>query len=703
MIMKRRVYFILISALLCSSIAHAQETARPVEVNGDQVEFLPREKKVIGTGNVSVDYENVRLTCDKITVYTETKDADAEGNVVLKGPTGDVKGEKVRYNFETKKGEVLKVRVKSGEWYAGGDTADLLPDGSISVKDSYITSCDRENPHYKISSKNVVIYPDNRVVANNVFFKAGNIPIAYLPRYDYSLKADWPTFNIIPGKKKKWGVFALSSYRYDLDEENTFTLRLDEREKWGFGEGLDYKYSFGSFGDGILRTYFTHQRDRDRDEAGTRAEEERYRAQLRHRWDLSDNVTGLLEYHKMSDVDFTKDYFYREEYDKESSPESYVYLLDREPEYSLSFLTQKRVNHFQSVVERLPEARFNLKDQVLAGLPIYFKTDTSVTNLNSKTANSATDSDVARFDTYNKLSAPLRVADFISISPFVGTRETFYSKDTNGDEDEFRTAFYTGIDVSTKFAKTYDKEGSFLGVDFNKIHHIVTPTVEYEYIHAPSIASGNLQQFDDIDAIGRISTFSLGLENKLQTKRLVNGKLKTWDLGYLLLSGEYLYKPEDGSKLSNVTGDLELTPFSWLRIESDTQYDPATRDFQSWNADLHINKDEKWSLGFGSRYWQDTEHELTSQLFYRLNKDLAFRLFGRYDLKEVESNGHKIINRFSSKEISVIKDLHCWIGEMSLEVDRDGGTTVWFTMKLKASPKVPFDFSDYYAYPKERR
>jgi hypothetical protein len=38
-----------------------------------------------------------------------------------------------------------------------------------------------------------------------------------------------------------------------------------------------------------------------------------------------------------------------------------------------------------------------------------------------------------------------------------------------------------------------------------------------------------------------------------------------------------------------------------------------------------------------------------------------------------------------------------------LDIDRDGGTTVWFVMKLKASPKVPFDFKDYYAYPKERQ
>ena len=193
---------------------------------------------------------------------------------------------------------------------------------------------------------------------------------------------------------------------------------------------------------------------------------------------------------------------------------------------------------------------------------------------------------------------------------------------------------------------------------------------------------------------------SLGLENRLETKRSVNGKLSTYELGYLLLKGDYLYKPEQGSRFSNIKGDLELTPYDWLRIESDTQYDPDTRDFQDWNLDFYVHGDDM-SLGFGSRYWQENEHELTSELFYKLNNEWSFRVFGRYDLKQLEPNGHKIINRFDSKEITVIKDLHCWVGEVSVESSRDGGMTFWLVMRLKASPKIPFDFKDYYPVPKQ--
>jgi len=699
--MIRRYGFIILLFVffLCSGISYAQESAKPIEVNGDQVEYFPKEKKIVGKGNVSIDYKDIILTCDKITVYTETKDADAEGNVVLKSPTGEMRGEKIRYNLETKEGEIVKVRVKSGDWYSGGEKAELLSDYSVRINKGYITSCDLEHPHYKISAKNIVIYPNNKVVAKNVTVKVGNVPVVFLPRYDYSLNTDWPTFDVIPGKNKKWGAFALTSYRYEISENNKFTLRLDEREHWGFGEGLDYRYTTDGIGSGIIRTYYTSQRDRDRGEV-LKGEEDRYRVQLRHYWDVKDDISVVAEYHKLSDDEMTKDFFYREEYDRESSPESYLYALSRQPEYSLSFLTRKRVNRFQGVTERLPELRWNLKDQRLFDLPIYYKTDMTFTDLNSKTGNSATDSDVIRFDTFDKLSSPLRLADFLSVSPFVGLRETYYSKDANGDEDEYRAAFYTGIDTSTKFFKTYDVSGRFFGIELNELRHIITPTLEYEYIHEPSTAPSAFQQFDDIDSVDRKSTFSLGFENKFQTKRSVDGQKTSVDLGYVFFTGDYLYKPENGSRFSDVRGELEFTPYKWLLIESDTLYDPSTRDFQNWNVDLDIYKDKDTRFGFGSRYWQNSEHELTSELWYRLNNEWAFRLFGRFDLKEVESDGHKIINRFDGKEITIVKDLHCWIAEVSLGEDRGGGTTVWVSFKLKASPKVPFDFKDYYAHPK---
>ncbi|MDP2981388.1 MAG: LptA/OstA family protein, partial [Candidatus Omnitrophota bacterium] len=426
------VYSIFLALFLFSGVSYALDEKKPIEVNGDQVEFFPKEKKVIGKGNVTIDYEGMKLTCDTVTVYTETKDAEAEGNVVLQATGTELKGEKITFNFGTKVGAILKARAKSGEWYAFGDKIELLSNSTYKVINGYITSCGLLKPHYKISAKTVTIDPvNNKVAAKDVTVKVGNTPIAYLPKYHFDLKTGgWPTVNVIPGKKSKWGVFALNSYRYEMEGGNSLTLRVDERSKWGLAEGFDYKYYLNGFGEGLLRTYYTNQRNVDRNET-EKGEQQRYRVQARHRWDINDHAMAIMEYHRSSDANMTKDYFYREEYDRESSPESYIYALDRGSEYSLSVLARKRVNHFQTVTERLPEARFNLKDQRLFDMPLYFKTDTTFTNLNKKTSDNANDLNVTRFDMYNKLSAPMKLVGFLSAAPFVGMRDTVYSRRLN--------------------------------------------------------------------------------------------------------------------------------------------------------------------------------------------------------------------------------------------------------------------------------
>ena len=115
---------------------------------------------------------------------------------------------------------------------------------------------------------------------------------------------------------------------------------------------------------------------------------------------------------------------------------------------------------------------------------------------------------------------------------------------------------------------------------------------------------------------------------------------------------------------------------------------------------MYINRTENWQFGLGSRYEKNVSSELTSELFYKLNNEWSVRPFCRFDLKEVEDDGHKYVNKFKDKELTVIKDLHCWLAEVSVSESRDSGTTFWVVMKLKASPKVPFDFKDYYPHPK---
>jgi len=130
----------------------------PVVVNGDEVEYFQDEQKVVGTGKVEVTYEDIRLTCDKITVYLDTKDAVMEGNVKLYHEDYIYFGEKATYNFETKKGEVIEAGIDASPWIGRGEVIRKTDAKEYHIEKGYITSCDYDPPHYRIQSKEVKIF-----------------------------------------------------------------------------------------------------------------------------------------------------------------------------------------------------------------------------------------------------------------------------------------------------------------------------------------------------------------------------------------------------------------------------------------------------------------------------------------------------------------------------------------------------------------
>jgi lipopolysaccharide assembly outer membrane protein LptD (OstA) len=691
----RFILFLVTGYWLLVTLGYAQQQ-EPLVVNGDQVEYFPEEKKIVGEGNVVITYKGMRLTCDKIEVFTETKDTVAQGNVRLYQDGAVFTGEKVYYNFENKQGRVINITMQGvGPWYGRGDLAEKAPENKYSIENGYMTTCDREKPHYRIMSKRIEVFLDEKVVARDVVFKVGPVPLFYLPYCAYSFKEKYPHFIFVPGYSKKWGLYMFTSWRYSLSENLPGRLHLDYRQKKGFAHGIDQDYITENFGQGRLRYYYMEEHDKAKPK-DLRTETQRYRLQLKHRWEMTDNTLAMLEYHRLSDRNFLKDYYFREEYEKEHHPKSYLSVISAHPNYSLSGLVRKRTNRFFTETERLPEISLDIKSQRIKDTSFYYKSDFSFANLTNKNASSDVDDDVRRTDSYNQLSYVTRLG-FLSIAPYVASRQTYYSKDKFGDEDKFRGIFYSGLDASTKFYKTYDIKSNFWNLDLNQLHHIITPTLNYKYIHRPTLLAQNLMSFDSIDSISRDNTVTLGLENKLQTKRKDKDAFKTVELGTFLFTGDYNFKPEVGSQWSNFKFDLELTPYDWLRIESDATYNPPSRDFRTVNFDFVASHKELWSFGLGSRYEENSIHELTNQFIYNVNPRWQFRAYQRYDFKKIEG-ALKRTNDFVEQEYAIIRDLHCWSGEFVLNIK--DGYSFWVIFRLKAFPEVPFKFSTRYRAPK---
>jgi len=685
----------------------AQITKEAIEINGDTIEYSAESSEITAGGDVVAIYKGTLLYCDNITVNTLTKDAVAEGNVIIedKDSGSVILGSTVIYNFDSKTGTLLAAKIKSDFMFGEGEEIKKVAENHFVINKGYITTCNFDKPHYRVTAERTDMYPNDRVRLQKIRMKVGEQTLLYMPRYLHWLDDKRPRVTVVPGHSKDWGIFVLSAWRYYFNETVKGRFHLDWRERKDIAWGPDLNYGDTPFGKGDIRTYYMHERNiatkriwrPDKKNFDRRTtERERFRIQWRHRWEVDEDTDLLLEYHRLSDPNIIKDYSYRE-YEKDSRPNSYLLGTHIIPNANISFLMQKRINRFQSETEKLPEITFETTEHKIGSSPLYIKHKTTFSSLNEKEASpSEVDYNLTRLDVFNQFSLPSKVT-FFEFKPFVSSRQTYFSRGLYEDESlSPRTVFSTGADLSTKFFRIFEINTDVWSLDINRLRHVITPRVKYTYVHNPTIPPGKLHEFDSIDSIEGSNSISLELNNKLQTKRGKKGKEKSVDLLRLDISSSYDYHPQDGtgSKFSDFFFDLELIPYSWMRFEADATFDHISDEFTVVNLDLYARPTKYTSFGVGHRYQRKGSKELTAQFTHRLNPKWKFSVYERYEFAKTQTK------ELAEQEYTITRDLHCGELDITYNVSRNKGETLWFIYRLKAFPEMEFEYNKEYHQPK---
>ncbi len=722
-----------------------------VRINAQQMSVSPDRKIAVADGDVEILYENAVLTCDHLTLFTDTKDVYAEGRVRLEDGSQVFRGEMVHYNFETKKGRFLQGTVSSPPWHEYGRSVEHIAEGVFEVTPGYLTSCEFEPPHFKFYGKRAIVFADDKSArARNVALFVERVPFFYLP-FIYVADRKMPFF-VIPGKNKQWGPYVLTGYRYELPTpadggSHKGTIRMDYRRNYLWGFGLDHVVDSPRLGKGLLKLYYNRKQDqtKPKEDLVKGADRDRYRLMWRHRWIPMPDTTVITDIQEFSDKDFRKDFLFREEFSSEDIPESFISSVTNTPAYTFSALMRKRINRFQTVDEALPQLTFDVRSQQIGDTWLFSESKLDFANFQTKTANSEIDKDVVRLDWFQQLKYALRLFRPVEVTPRVGVRETFYTKDIQGSTREGQRDFLSGqfsggVDTSLKLFRLFSTTSNVLGLNLNGLRHVLTPTVSYNYIHRPTIEN-DLLNFSAASSATNAITF--GVENKLQTRRPDSqGKLKSADLARLLLSMPYTFRGsgnKQGGRLGNFTADLETYPWPWMRLESDvvvpshldsrdsriTSYNfdlvlvgggadpqaqyappiqgvqaPSIRTFQPGRqGGLALLPQGQWYVGLGHRYSQNDKTEEVLQVDWRLSEKWQVGTFHRLTMKEVVS-GSKRFNNMREQQYILRRDLHDWIGELVYRVDREFGEELFFTLTLKAYPDMPIEMENSYHQPK---
>ncbi|HIE36273.1 MAG TPA: LPS-assembly protein LptD [Candidatus Omnitrophica bacterium] len=689
----RKIFF-LIFLSICFYL-FAQHKLIPVVIDADEINYLHQDKKIVAKKNVKVEYKDVELFCDEVEYDTQKNIAYIKGKVKIVRKDALFYGENIVYDFNKKEIQANKTRIESPPIYGEAEKAERKEERYI-LKEGYITTCDLKKPHYRLVAKKVIIYPKERIIAKNMVLKAGNLPLFYFPYYSHSLKDKSSPYQIIPGKDSKWGFYLLNRWRYYFNENNKGKIHFDFYEKRGEGGGFTHRLKT-NMGEILLNYYFIEDElysldkrkelidyyPERKDTIAEYLEDDRYKAQIYYFWQPTPYFSIRSEVNKFSDKDFMHDFFYRE-YEKEPHPLTYTlfdYALNNS---SLSLLVQKRMNHFFTETEYLSQLEYNLYRQNLGKSNFYWESKTTLGNLTYKVANSDLDYDAVRFHSHNILSFSKNIK-WLYFNPYIGNYFTFYSKNSFGDENTFRVAPEIGLNLSTKLYRVF-------GVNFNffqkieKIRHIITPQIQYHYIHSPTVSKDHLFSFDNIDDLERKEAVVFILDSKLQAKN----KEKVWDFVYFSPSLEYqINKEGKGSYFNKMNMDLEIYPREGISLVSDAEYDFLDRAFKEVNLDIDFSdtKNNKYSVKFGHRYLRKESSQTTVGLTYQITSKLQFKNYLRYEYKKGD---------FKEQQYALRVDLHCWWLDYGVNIDDDKSFTFWVIFRLKAFPDIHIGFDHTY-------
>lgn len=662
-----------------------KDVIQPVEVNGDHMEFVQSESKVVIDGNVVITKGDIKLRCDHVEYFNLTKNAFATGNVILSMSNGEIRGKQLAFNFGEMSGELQEAKILSNPYYGQTEVMTKVNKDKIKMTRGYITTCDLDKPHYKMYAKDIDVYPGKLLKAKSIRFMAGKMPLAYIPSMTQDISGKKPIVLYTPGMSKNWGFFLLTLWRYQINENLKGALHIDMREKRGVGGGFDSEYKLPNFGDGLFKMYFINERVTGKKRWFTEKTQptvmkERYKYEWRHKWNIDPTAQAIWQYYSYSDSSFLKDYFWRD-FERDAQPETYFLFTKNFQTGTFNFRMDKRVNRFVSTVQRLPEFGYTLGSQQIASSNIYLQSDNLFSNLSLPSVSpTEVRLSTTRLDTKNKFSYPAKVA-FIDVTPYVAQRETFYTKTKETSRyNIIRSIFETGATLTTKFYRTFDINGNFWGMELNKVRHIITPQVDYLYRHTPSFPADELDVFDSgIDSINRGHSLNLSLENRLQTKR--NGK--NVDLLRVIGKSDFLLKEDIGKgSFNTVTSDIEFRPVDWLTFYSDTTYNAQTSKLSTANFDMYINGGNGWQLSLGRRLEVEGDDEFTTDLVYRLNPKWKFRIYDRFD---IGGGGQK------EQGYTITRDLHCWEVDFNYNETRGMGSELWVVFRLKAFPDEALD------------
>ena len=712
-----------------------QTQGPPIQTTADSMDMDQTSGVITARGNVVVTRADVKLLADTVQVNTRTKDVKATGHVRLRQGVRQWNAESVDYNFDTgaiKTGQA-RAQLERGI-FVEGKSMESEDNSHYVIKDSYLTTSDYDKPGWKLRASTIVVHPGNRVALHHVVLMVGSLPVFYFPYVVFMLDGSYDGIttgtNVQIGSRSGWGFFVLNSYSTSITDDLRATYRLDYRMQRGLAGGVDLRYKAGEPYDparagefqprvtGKARVYVAEDTkvrnnpavnvvDTNGSTDSQTINPHRYQLHVVQRVDLREDLYSKLKINKLSDANFLQDFF-EKEYQSDPQPDNFFEFTKWSPNTTMSLMTRMQVNKFDTTTERLPELRYDLKRQPIPESPLFYEGENSVAYLARKYSQfspNLNDYYATRADTFHQILYPKQYFGWLSFTPRIGGRATFYDRSqlSSNEPALVRVAATTGFEASFKATRTW-KQVKDPKWEIDGLRHIVEPSVIYGFTMQPNHRPQDLYQFDvdrssfginkdlvpitwpqytGIDSIDRRNVVRPGIRQRLQTKR--DGA--TWDLAELYLYQDYNIEQAEGEKtFSDLFVEFTAKPTRWLALGTNLRYDYDNLQFRQIENSVTIFSKKTWKVSLSHNYFRTQGDQVGVNFGWQINEDWALRTQHRFD---------PTTGNLFEQSYALDRDLHSWLVSLSMSqlrpLEQASDVRFWLTFTLKALPELTFD------------
>ena len=274
----RQIFLIIAIAFFLASFCAGAFAEQPssegeivVKLKANSLKYDENKGVAFATGSVEAKMKGFTVNSDMLLFDANSNVVTAEGDVRISSADYSATGTSLHYDASS---EISSV----GNFYAIFSPSDIKGKLYVRVDDFYndpsmmwgkesdMTTCDYDVPHYDIKAKRFEFYPGDKLVAFSATFYINRVPVMWFPVWVYSLKNRRSSLMPVIGHNMVEGNFAKFGFDYFFNNNSNGLILVDLMQWKGLGKGIQHFYRLNDNNYGTL--YFYHLEERDTGKTG---------------------------------------------------------------------------------------------------------------------------------------------------------------------------------------------------------------------------------------------------------------------------------------------------------------------------------------------------------------------------------------------------------------------------------------------------